>query len=155
LNGDDDMSKVDICQIAEGKLKSEGYKLTNQRKAILKSFETSDSHLLSAQQLFAKVIEICPGTNFSTIYRNLELLTSIGIISRVELGDGIGCYELKLENDHHHHLICLECGDTRVIDYCPLAHIEEKSVYEGGFTPVKHRFDIYGYCYQCKKAKRD
>lgn len=145
------MTKSNVYQVAEDRLKKEGYKLTNQRKAILRAFEDSESHLLSAQQLFTKVVALCPGTNFSTIYRNLELLTNLSILNRVELGDGIGNYELRLGKEHHHHLICMKCGDTQVIEFCPLSHLKDNEVYTEGFTPVNHRFDIYGYCNQCNE----
>ena len=58
-----------------------------------------------------------PDIGLATVYRSLELFTSLDLVKKLDFGDGRSRYEL---NDHnlshsHHHLICLGCG--RVIEF--------------------------------------
>lgn len=131
------------------RLKSKGYKLTGPRKTILDLLEKNRGKSLSAQELFELLGH--KGIDFSTIYRNLELMAREDIISAIHREDGTQSYELCGE-DHHHHLICMDCGSTRCIDFCPMDLI--KKVNWEGFTPVKHRFEIMGLCAKCEQKKR-
>ena len=127
------------------KLRRKGYRITRQREAILKVLGEGDHHLLTAQELFEGILESQPGTNFSTVYRTLELLLQEGIVRKVELDREAAYYELHNDEDHHHHLVCKECGNIQTTNFCPL----DKLKGEDGFIPVEHRFEIYGYCRDC------
>lgn len=136
-------------QVLKEKLRSKGYKITRQREAILEVFAVEDSHLLTAQELFEKIQENQAGTNFSTVYRNLELLLQEGIIRKVELNREAAYYELHDDKGHHHHLVCNRCGSIQTTDFCPLDRLKS----EDGFIPVEHRFEIYGYCRDCVNSQ--
>jgi Fe2+ or Zn2+ uptake regulation protein len=131
------------------KLKKRGYKITRQREAILTVLSEGDHQLLTAQEIFKRVLSIGPGTNFSTVYRNLELLLQEGIVRKVELDREASYYELDHNEDHHHHLICRGCGFIQTTDFCPFDQLED----EHGFVPVDHSFEVYGYCKDCAKAQ--
>ncbi len=134
-------------------LKEQRLKVTPQRKAIIKVLESADA-VLSAQEIFAEVIKILPNINFSTIYRNLDLLLERGILCRITPESGGILYELRREEGHHHHVICKKCGASIPLDYCPMANIE-KELSRKGFTPTEHRFEIYGYCNKCSKKTNE
>jgi Fe2+ or Zn2+ uptake regulation protein len=131
-------------------LRRKGYKVTPQRKAILSILDEGEHQLLTAQELFEGVKKEVPRTNFSTVYRNLEILLEEGIVRKVELGRDAAYYELRDDKKHHHHLICKGCGNIGTTDFCPLDQI----IGEDGFIPVEHRFEIYGYCRECALAKK-
>ncbi|GAB6087996.1 Fur family transcriptional regulator [Alkaliphilus crotonatoxidans] len=103
------------------KLKARGYKITNQRRAILAVFIEEERHLLTAAEVYEAVTQKETSMNFSTVYRNLEVLTEAAIIKRHNLDNGINYYELET-NEHHHHLICLGCGQTKTIFSVPLSY---------------------------------
>lgn len=134
-------------------LKKQRLKVTPQRKAIIKVLESADA-VLSAQEIFTEVIKILPNINFSTIYRNLDLLLERGILCRITPESGGILYELRREEGHHHHVICKKCGASIPLDYCPMANIE-KELSRKGFTPTEHRFEIYGYCNKCSKKIKE
>ncbi len=134
-------------------LKKQRLKVTPQRKAIIKVLESADA-VLSAQEIFAEVIKILPNINFSTIYRNLDLLLERGILCRITPESGGILYELRREEGHHHHVICKKCGASIPLDYCPMGNIE-KELSRKGFTPTEHRFEIYGYCNKCSKKIKE
>lgn len=131
-------------------LKKQQLKVTPQRRAIIDVLQSTNA-VLSAQEIFSEVIKTLPGINFSTIYRNLDVLLARGIICRITPESGAVVYELRREEGHHHHVICKKCGASIPLDYCPMEDIK-KELGKRGFTPTEHRFEIYGYCDQCNKG---
>jgi Fur family zinc uptake transcriptional regulator/Fur family ferric uptake transcriptional regulator len=134
----------------EKKLKDEGYKLTNQRKAILEVLFSHKNHFLSAEEIHLKTQEKYAKTNFSTIYRNLELLEKLDLIHKINLDNNTAHYELIHKKCHHHHIICKGCGKTEPIDFCPLEEILSKLNHKD-FSFTDHKFELYGYCSNCQK----
>ncbi len=131
-------------------LKSNGYKLTNQRKAILDALYKHQGHFLSAQEIYIETDKILPQTNFSTIYRNLEVFVKLDIIHKINISDESSSYGLNCNESHHHHIICKGCGKTEVVDFCPMEEIIKKSKHKG-FSLTDHKFELYGYCEKCEK----
>lgn len=140
-------------EIIEGKLIAKGYKLTRQRIVLLEVLLESTGQFLSAQDIFLKVKEKYPKMNFSTIYRNLELLENIDIIHKTNLANDVSFYELISQENHHHHIICKRCGKTEIIDFCPLKEIQSK-INNQSFSLTDHKFELYGYCNKCVKYKK-
>lgn len=137
-----------ICEI----LKSKGIKLTKQRKSIIESLADIEGHI-NAQELFQKVLKKAPGTNFSTIYRNLEMLVDMDVVRKFNLNDNTYYYELK-SIEHHHHLICVKCGKSMELEFCPFKNIDKEILNNMDFQPSDHIFEIYGYCKDCKLNKK-
>jgi Fe2+ or Zn2+ uptake regulation protein len=133
----------------ESTLKNQGYKLTGQRRFIIEAFEECPAHY-TAQEIYEKVKAQNPSINFSTVYRNLELLCKIGVINKLNISSGISHFEIK-HNEHHHHVICLKCGDMQSISICPYAELKVSELDKLGFVPIEHKFEIYGYCKKCSK----
>lgn len=129
-------------------LKQRGYKLTKQRQAILNAFMDLEKPLATAQHIFEKVVEINPGINFSTVYRNLDVLVQEGIARKITFDQGAAYYEL-IDGKHHHHLICKGCGKVQCVEYCPLGDMPMKE----GFVPIDHSFEVFGFCKECVRAK--
>lgn len=135
----------------EHMLKEKGYKLTGQRRLIIEAFGGDSSHY-TAQEVFERVKEHNPNINFSTVYRNLELLCNMGIIHKLNINSGISHFELKDAGHHHHHMICLQCGDMQGLDLCPYSELYNSKLKELGFQAIEHKFEIYGYCKKCSKV---
>jgi Fe2+ or Zn2+ uptake regulation protein len=133
----------------ESLLKDKGYKLTGQRRMIIEAFEECPAHY-TPLEIYEKVKALNPNINFSTVYRNLELLCRLGVIHKLNISSGVSHFELK-HDVHHHHLICLKCGDLQSTDLCPYDAIKDARFEEMGFVPVEHKFEIYGYCKKCSK----
>ena len=90
------------------KLTELGYRLTPQRMMVLSAIENSDDHI-SAEEIYVQVIAKYPHVNISTVYRTLELLGRLGLVTETDLGGGRVRYH-SAEKGHHHHLVCQECG---------------------------------------------
>jgi Fe2+ or Zn2+ uptake regulation protein len=141
------MSKIGLI---EEKLKSMGYKLTGQRRLIIEALEEKPLHY-TAQEILEKAKQKNSSINFSTIYRNLELLCRLGIVNKLNISSGISHFELK-DTQHHHHLICLCCGEMKKVDICPYSQLNTTELDKLGFVPVEHKFEIYGYCKKCSPS---
>ncbi|WP_165000408.1 Fur family transcriptional regulator [Anaerophilus nitritogenes] len=135
------------------KLKENGYKLTDQRKAILEVLIHHEHQFLTAEEIYTRVKKDLSQINFSTVYRNLEILEKIDMLHKINLEDKPSQYEIILHHDHHHHVICKDCGKTQPIHFCPLKQILN-SLEDEDFTLTEHKFELYGYCSNCTKKKK-
>jgi Fe2+ or Zn2+ uptake regulation protein len=143
---------MDISHV-KNKLRENGYKLTNQRKAIIEVLFEHRGKFLTAEEIYTKTKEKYSQTNFSTVYRNLDILECTDIIHKTNITEGASIYELSCNDEHHHHIICKGCGKTEAIEFCPFDEIFNK-VETKNFTLTEHRFELYGYCNDCESKKK-
>ncbi|NGP46044.1 transcriptional repressor [Bacillaceae bacterium SIJ1] len=129
-------------------LKEEGFKYTKKREDLLALF-ANDHRYLSARQVLEALQDDYPGLSFDTIYRNLYLFEDLEILETTEW-DGEKRFRLTCDTEHHHHLICLECGSTAQLQTCPMPVIEANEEI-GPFKVTGHKFEIYGKCSHCIK----
>lgn len=127
-------------------LKKKGYKLTPQRKVILDIIHHADAHL-TADDIYLKVKERVLGVNRSTVYRTLELLASLKLVVRSELGPSHVYHHS--EEGHHHHLVCRNCGGVVDCEDDILVSLKGKLIKEYGFTADLHHHVIQGVCKSC------
>lgn len=124
------------------------FRNSKQRQAILDVIETDCSHL-SAEEIYQQVRLAHPRISLGTVYRNLDALTEQGMVERTIFADGKSRYETA-RHDHHHHLICLQCGEIEDLPQCPMDPGLKNYLEELNFEPVHHHFEIYGYCTHCQ-----
>ena len=137
---------------AEKILKNRGYKLTKQRKVIIEALSNRGGPY-TANEVFSLVSNKYSGINFSTIYRNLELLVKLGIVEKLNINDECCHFKLAGKN-HHHHIICNKCGEIKEIDICPFKEIVNINKFkELDFQPIEHRFEIFGICSKCRSKE--
>jgi Fe2+ or Zn2+ uptake regulation protein len=130
-------------------LKKKQLKVTPQRKAILDVLYNSDC-VLNAKQIYERASETIPQVNLSTIYRNLDVLLERDIICRLISSDGKVFFKIRSGHNHHHHIICKNCGLSVTLKFCPINFLDEE-LKINGFTHIEHRFEVYGYCDKCKE----
>ncbi len=132
-----------------GKLSEQGYRLTPQRIMILSAIENSDQHI-SAEEIYAQVMAKYPNVNISTVYRTLELLERLGLVTKTDLGEGRVRYH-PAEKGHHHHLVCRECGRIIDLDEVLLAPLKGALLQEYEFIADLRHLAILGRCVNCSK----
>ena len=140
-----------------GRFRGCGYRMTVPRQAIVDALSSTDKHL-SAEEIYIKVHSAYPRVGLTTVYRTLEVLVHMGMVSKYDFGDGRARYELNegREKEHHHHLICTEC--KRVINYTEFIDEEidflrraEKGLSEKyNFHIKSHIIQFYGLCDRCR-----
>lgn len=133
-------------------LQNNGYKLTNQRRAILKTIVDNHEEHLSCDEVFLLVSKENPDMGIATVYRTLQLFEQLKIVYRLNFDDGFSRYELASEtgDHHHHHLICLKCGKVLEVKMDLLDSLENQIEKETQFTIVDHNVKFYGYCKDCR-----
>jgi Fur family transcriptional regulator, ferric uptake regulator len=138
-----------------------GYRLTASREAILDVLTKTSKHL-SAEEIYEQIRRIHRTGGLATVYRTLELLTDLGILSKFDFGDGRARYELAQEveaNDHHHHLVCMNChGIIEYTDFIDdevelLKRTEKGLSKKYDFKITKHIIQFYGLCNRCRGKK--
>lgn len=125
---------------AVGKIRGGGYKATPQRMAVLRAL-VEEQHQ-SLEEIRAR----CPEVGLVTVYRTLDLLGSLGIVRRLDLGDGA---RYELAENHHHHMICEACGDISEFEECPLDP-ERLPPESTDFEVRAHSLEVYGRCGACR-----
>lgn len=135
----------------KNKFKKEGYKLTTQRRAVLDVIIENQEKHLSPEEIYDIVKIRYPEIGIATVYRTLQLLEKLNIIYRLNFDDGYNRYELNLDSENHHHLICLKCGDIMEVKLDLLENLENEIEDENGFKIVDHNVKFFGYCIDCQK----
>ena len=90
------------------RLASRGWRITPQRRSVLRALEGEHVHL-SAEQILANARRVVPEVSLATVYNTLNELVGMGEITEVRLSNGTTRYDPKIGPDHH-HLVCDECG---------------------------------------------
>ena len=123
--------------------------MTPQRLMILQAIEDATDHI-SADEIYAQVHSRYPQVNVSTIYRTLELLKELDLVTETDLGDGRVRYHC-MGKGHHHHLVCHSCGNIIDVDESLLdplwAEIQNKYDFR---VDMKH-LAIFGRCSKCRQ----
>lgn len=129
-------------------LRARGYRLTPQRQLVLEAVEELEHP--TPDEILARVRRQAASVNISTIYRTLELLEEIGLVTHAHLSHGAPTYHSATAAPHV-HLVCRSCKSVRGIDpetVEPLvARLREQ---EGFVTDVAH-LTIFGTCARCAR----
>jgi Fur family ferric uptake transcriptional regulator len=139
-----------MAQAWDKELRARGYRVTPQRQLVLEAVTELEHG--TPEEICATVQQTARGVNISTIYRALELLEQLGLVTHTHLGHGAPRYHLAAEAEHV-HLVCSECG--RIIEIGPeevsplVTGLAEKYGFE---TDVGH-LTVFGRCTDCRPAE--
>ncbi len=133
-------------------LKDKGMKYTEQRAIILQILISLDEHL-NAEDVHAIIKEKYPQQNIgiATIYRTLNFLEEVDLISSISFGKDGKKYESNNKNQHHDHIICTSCG--KIVEFLDdeIEKLQEDVAIKNGFKITDHTMQIYGICNECQK----
>lgn len=127
-----------------------GLRVTDQRKTLAKLFFEANSYL-SPKDVYDYMGKTYSGLSFDTVYRNLRVMEELGVLEQVMFEEGVKFKIHCREHDHHHHMICLDCGKTYPIKYCPM----EQTNIPSDFKVIRHKFEVFGYCLDCAKEEQE
>jgi len=130
-------------------LKERGFKSTRQRDIIANEFLKTAEHI-TAEELYRKISKKHKNIGFTTVYRTLKLLAKSGLATERVFADNLTRYESLSAEDHHDHLICLNCGSITEFENRKMERLQERIADEFGFDTVAHKMEFYGYCRDCK-----
>ena len=130
------------------KLKTMGIRLTRARKALVGFLSDAQAPqaIPEIQVSFQRMGVVFHKT---TLYRELEFLMGKGIVKEVIVSGEKRYYELI--GEHHHHTVCLGCGDIRDVVFREnLMNIEHVLAQQDGFHVLEHSLEFFGFCRACK-----
>ncbi len=141
-----------------GALKEDGYRVTAPRRALLRILAES-TEPMSVQELHAHVNpdfdsadeESEEEINLVTVYRFANLLVEMGLVRRVEFGQGYARYEREESQagPHHHHIVCRQCSRIEDFHGCDLQGLTAQLEGDTGFRIERHQLELYGVCPKC------
>jgi Fur family ferric uptake transcriptional regulator len=123
---------------------------TQQREAVARALEGAGG-FRSAQDLFDALRNDGAKISLTTVYRTLQYLADEGSVDVLRSKDGEAIYRRCASTEHHHHLVCRECGAAVEIESTEVEDWAERVAERHGFTSVDHLAEIYGVCRKCAK----
>jgi Fur family ferric uptake transcriptional regulator len=132
----------------EAYLRGKKLKLTGERMEILATIFQKSSHF-DAEELHAELKHLGRDISRATVYRTLDLLVHCGLVRKSSLGSTHANYEAAHEDEHHDHLICLNC--SKVIEFFrpDLEKLQDDICRAQEFKPLHHSLQIFGLCSSC------
>lgn len=137
----------DIEQTIISSLQDKGYKLTPQRREIIRLLSRDVSHP-GAMEILRKIRKVVPRISMSTVYYTLDMMKKEGLIRELEYYHKDNRYEINISD--HINLVCTRCG--KITDFTGKVPSFSKAVEkETGFKPARMRFEYYGICRNCEE----
>jgi Fur family transcriptional regulator, ferric uptake regulator len=139
----------EVAQSWEGKLAAylarTGLRVTRQRRVIAKAFFEHPGHP-NIDELYTRIRERHPNIGQATVYRTLKLLVESGLAEPTRFGDGTTRYEAADAEDHHDHLVCVECGHIVEFRNDEIERLQQVIAQDHKFKVTDHKMVIYGEC---------
>jgi Fur family transcriptional regulator, ferric uptake regulator len=129
-------------------LEREGYRLTEPRRAVAQLIADQAAHF-SAADLVAEARSQRLGIGRATIFRTLDVLSSLGAVERLDLPSGDHAY-VACEVAHHHHVVCSRCGRSRDVADAGLRNVVRDLERATGYRIDDHRLELFGLCPDCQ-----
>ena len=120
---------------------------TWQREAVRDALSGNES-FVSAQVLHTRLRESGSPIGLATVYRALADLATEGEADSLQQ-EGESLYRACTPGQHHHHLICRNCGLAVEIEADDIERWAQDVTAEHGFTQPNHVVDVFGLCADC------
>jgi Fur family ferric uptake transcriptional regulator len=127
-------------------LRSRGDRVTASRRAVVEALLAGDHHA-TADEIAARVAAAHPEVHRATVYRTLDRLGELGVVTHVHMGHGPSTFHL---NDRpHHHAVCSSCGAVVEVPLDALDDLAARLRTEHGFELSPQHFALSGRCRSC------
>ena len=137
---------VALSSSLAAELRSRGLRLTAQRQLVLEAVYALGH--ATPDQVHSAVASTAAGVNITTVYRTLELLEELGLITHAHLSHGAPTYHGVSENQHV-HLVCRDCGEVAEAPSQLLASLADQLKTDRGFRVDVGHVALFGRCAQC------
>jgi Fur family ferric uptake transcriptional regulator len=127
-------------------LRAKGLRLTAQRQLVLEAVHELGH--ATPDQVHAKVSAVAAGVNITTVYRTLELLEELGLVTHTHLSHGAPTYH-SVGEAQHVHLVCRACGGLTEMPSATLAPLARSLDAEYGFLLDIGHVALFGVCVRC------
>jgi len=131
-------------------LSRRGLRAGGARAAVVDALAAQDC-CASAQEIHDRIRAHGGSAGIASVYRALELLHGMGMVTRVDTGDGIARFEpAHPDGAHHHHLVCTHCGAVEAFQDEPLEQAIHAVADRVDFQVISHDVALRGICRDCR-----
>jgi Fur family ferric uptake transcriptional regulator len=134
-------------QSAVDRLRAQGYRITPQRLSVLDIVAGRAGHI-GAEEVWNLAKTQHPYVDLATVYRILQLLKRLGVVTEVVIGNKLH-FELADQHNRHHHMVCSTCDAVQTLSPDYLGEFSQRLEREFGFTPDLENLTIGGQCSKC------
>ena len=120
----------------------QGLRMTDQRRTIATILDSVIDHP-DVEELYGRINKVDKSISLATVYRTVKLFEELGILEKLEFGDGRARYE-DADREHHDHLINVQNGEVIEFVNSDIEKIQEKIAQELGFKLLGHKLELYG-----------
>ena len=126
-------------------------RMTNQREMIIQELKKSKDHL-TADELYERVKKKMPRISLATVYRNLEILSEVGLIGKLEVSGRQKRFDWDTRD--HDHVHCIQCNrvDNIELDRNKIDVAAPESI--SGYRITGYRLEFSGLCAECANIKK-
>jgi Fur family ferric uptake transcriptional regulator len=133
-------------------LREAGFRSGGARRTVVEYLNDQDC-CLSAQETHERLAAAGARVGIASVYRVLDLLAAQGLLTRVDLGDGVARYEpARPSGHHHHHLVCGDCGKVEPFEDDALEQELTRVASRLGYAMDAHDVVLRGACDDCRVA---
>lgn len=137
---------IDRCE-------AKGLRMTGQRRVIAQVLDDARDHP-DVEDIYARASVIDAAISLATVYRTVKLFDEVGIVDRLEFGDGRARYE-DADRDHHDHLFDLRTGEVIEFVEPEIEALQEKIAQKLGYRLMGHKMELFGVPLDDKKPIKD
>lgn len=146
-------SPILTAQNVESILVQHGYRLTKPRLAVVAA-ALRHQQPFTAEQLVADIGTSNGGAiGRATIYRTLEILAAVDVLTRLIQPDGHPAYICD-SLGHRHHIVCSGCGTAVAFTFCPVEDLVPSLALATAFEIHDHLLEVFGVCPTCQDSRR-
>jgi Fur family transcriptional regulator, ferric uptake regulator len=88
----------------------------------------------------------------ASVYRVLDELVGLGLVTRIEVGQGTARYEAaRPGGHHHHHMVCDRCGGVEPFADDELERVVDRLADRVAFEVAEHEIVLHGSCAACRR----
>jgi Fur family transcriptional regulator, ferric uptake regulator len=126
-----------------------GYRRGVARRAVVELLGRQ-ACCMSAQEIYEALRRTRRRVGIASVYRALETLAELRLVKRIDAGDGIARYEpSRPDGDHHHHLVCRDCGKVEAFSDARLERAIDKVAGRLAYSVDEHEVVLTGACADC------
>ena len=133
-------------------LRKRGYRLGAARRAVVETLGAQDC-AVTASEIHVGLRAGGREVGIASVYRVLDILAEQNLVQKLDLGDGRAHYErVDVADDHHHHLVCNECGRVEPFADDELEAALRRVEQDTGFAVASHDVLLRGACDDCRDS---
>jgi Fur family transcriptional regulator, ferric uptake regulator len=126
-----------------------GYRRGGARRAVVDLLGRQNC-CMSAHEIHDRLRRARRPVGIASVYRALETLAELRLVKRVDAGDGVARFEpARPDGDHHHHLVCRDCGKVEAFSDERLERAIDKVAGGLGYSVHEHEVVLTGACADC------